>query len=298
MYTISAVEREVGLSKDVLRVWERRYGVPPPARDARGDRVYPAETVARLRLVKRLMDAGHRPGRLLSQPLAALQELAAGAAAGAVRAAPPEAAAAAESELLALVGRHDAAGLARALQQRLAQLGLARFVQDIIAPMTVRVGAEWARGCIDIHEEHLFTEASVRVLRQGIAAVPAGQGPTVLLTTVPAEPHSLGLLMVESMLALEGARCINLGTQLPVQEIVRAAQVHRANVVGLSFSAAFNARSIPGVLQQLRAALDPEVQLWAGGQAMQRVRPVEGVKSLVSLQGALAELGAAPAALS
>ena len=33
LLNISAVERETGLSKDVLRIWERRYGFPEPRRD-------------------------------------------------------------------------------------------------------------------------------------------------------------------------------------------------------------------------------------------------------------------------
>ena len=65
-FTIAAVERDVGLSKDVLRVWERRYGFPVPNRDPHGERLYPAAQVLRLRLIKRLMDQGHRPGRLLA----------------------------------------------------------------------------------------------------------------------------------------------------------------------------------------------------------------------------------------
>ena len=73
--SIAEVERDVGLSKDVLRVWERRYGFPAPERDVNGERLYPAEQLARLRLIKRLMDQGHRPGRLLSMPLEALESL-------------------------------------------------------------------------------------------------------------------------------------------------------------------------------------------------------------------------------
>src|SRR5690606_18335943 len=75
LLSIAAVEREVGLSKDVLRVWERRYGFPVPHRDARGERSYPADQVARLALIKRLMDRGLRPGRLLALPLEELQML-------------------------------------------------------------------------------------------------------------------------------------------------------------------------------------------------------------------------------
>ena len=64
--SISAVERETGLGKDTLRVWERRYGFPQPTRDNHGERVYPVEQVDRLRLLKRLIDHGYRPGRLFA----------------------------------------------------------------------------------------------------------------------------------------------------------------------------------------------------------------------------------------
>ncbi|MDQ5941447.1 MAG: MerR family transcriptional regulator, light-induced transcriptional regulator, partial [Pseudomonadota bacterium] len=62
-FTIGAVERDTGLAKDTLRVWERRYGFPQPERDANGERLYPAAQVERLRLIKRLMDQGFRPGK-------------------------------------------------------------------------------------------------------------------------------------------------------------------------------------------------------------------------------------------
>jgi DNA-binding transcriptional MerR regulator len=61
---ISAVERETGLSKDVLRMWERRYGFPRPARDDNGERQYTLAETAKLRAVKRLMDIGVRAGRV------------------------------------------------------------------------------------------------------------------------------------------------------------------------------------------------------------------------------------------
>jgi hypothetical protein len=60
--SISDVERDLGVAKETLRVWERRYGFPQPQRDANGERVYPADQVHRLTLVKRLLDQGYRPG--------------------------------------------------------------------------------------------------------------------------------------------------------------------------------------------------------------------------------------------
>lgn len=283
-FNITAVERDTGLSKDVLRMWERRYGFPAPERDANGERVYPVEQVERLRLIKRLMDQGHRPGKLIATPAEELVLLAprhtrvADAAGKMTDTGRLE-------DLLKLIKQHDAHSFVHALQQLLAREGLLSFVQDVVAPLTYLVGEAWENGHIEVFEEHLFTELTKRVLRQAVAALPPGTGsPRVLLTSAPDEQHSLGLLMVEAMLALEGAECIPLGTQMPILEISRAAEAHRADIVALSFSVAFPARQIHGLLQQLRAALPDNVALWAGGSGVLRITPPPGVHRFSSLE--------------
>ena len=288
-FSIAAVERDTGLSKDVLRMWERRYGFPVPERDANGERAYPAEQVERLRLIKRLMDQGHRPGRLIaasSEELALLvprRSLPAREEGDLVDHAGLEG-------LLTLIKQHETNGYVDALQQRLARQGLHRFVQDIVAPLTRRVGEAWEDGSFEVFEEHLFTELTKRVLRQAIAALPRGTGsPRVLLTSVPEEQHILGLLMLEALLALEGAECIPLGTQMPLLEICRAADAHRADIVALSFSVAFPPRQIAGLLQQLRELLSPAVRLWVGGAGVYRLSPPPGVDQFANLgQGLVA----------
>lgn len=289
---IAAVEREVGLSKDVLRVWERRYGFPAPLRDRNDERLYPADQVERLRMLKRLMDQGHRPGRLLARSADELQELASASAATSRSAQPSGAGDDSADALLRSLRSHDAEGLARLLRQHLVRQGLNCFVQDIVAPMAVRVGEAWADGRLQVFEEHLFTETVSRVLRHGIASFPPGLAPTVLLTTAPDESHALGLLMVESMLALHGARCVCLGTGTPVAAIARAAQVYKADVVALSFSSAFPARAVPPLLRQLRDALASGVEVWAGGAAVRRLQPVEAVQLLPELDDAVKALDA------
>jgi len=285
-FTIAAVERDVGLSKDVLRVWERRYGFPVPNRDPHGERLYPAAQVLRLRLLKRLMDLGHRPGRLMSTPVEELEALAAGS--HGVRAADADAGSHELYELFALVRHHDAAAYLQAMQQRLARQGLRQFVLDTVAPLTVQIGFAWQQGRLQVFEEHLFTESTARVLRQAIATVPGGSEPRVLLTTLPKEPHEMGLLMVEAVLSLEGAQCISLGTQMPLMEIVDAVAAHQVDVVALSFSAAFPARQTRALLEQLRAALPAPAELWAGGAGVRRLAAPDGVMCMASLDSAIA----------
>ncbi|UCB55942.1 MAG: MerR family transcriptional regulator [Thiotrichales bacterium] len=57
-YRIGAVSRLTGVSTDNLRVWERRYQTVVPARTDSGDRYYSSEDVARLKLIKKLVDSG------------------------------------------------------------------------------------------------------------------------------------------------------------------------------------------------------------------------------------------------
>lgn len=289
LFNIATVERDTGLSKDVLRVWERRYGFPSPERDAHGERLYAADQVERLRTIKRLMDLGHRPGKLIVAPPDELEAL------SRLRRAAPEPMSSVPdplSDLLDLIRQHDAPAFTQAMQQRLARQGLLHFVQDTVAPLTHSVGLAWEEGRIEVFEEHLFTELTKRLLRQAIAAVPPGPSPTVLLTSPPEEQHALGLLMVEALLALDGARSVPLGTQMPLVEMVHAAQAHRADIVALSFSAAFPARQVSGLLQQLRAALPAPVALWAGGSGVRRVSPQAGVQLLPSLEAVTTALAA------
>lgn len=285
--TIAAVERDTGLSKDTLRIWERRYGFPAPARDALGERLYGRADLHKLRMLKRLLDAGHRPGRVVTLPLDALQRLAEPLPPEGTREGPHPGDGIEAAPLLALVRAHRVGALRNRFARLLAQLGLARFTLEVIRPMNRAVGEAWYHGQLQVFEEHLYTELVQGVLRQAIAAMPepGASAARVLLTTVPGEPHGLGLLMAEAMLVLHGCRCLSLGVQTPLAEIPLAAEAHRADVVGLSFSTLMSPRSVLDVLAELRAALPPRVQLWAGGDApVLRRRAIEGVVSIAALE--------------
>ena len=286
LLSIAAVERDTGLSKDTLRVWERRYGFPTPQRDGFGERVYTFEQVEKLRIIRRLMDAGHRPGRIVAQSTEALQQLSDSSASAPQRGA--EVVAAPDlRQYVDLVRAHDVEGLRRQLSQAQLRLGLARFVTEVIAPLNTLVGDSWMRGHLEIFEEHLYTEALTVVLRNAIATVPA-PGPTarpsVLLTTFPNEPHGLGLLMAEALFLLDGCRCISLGTQTPIWDIVLAANSQRADIVALAFTAVLSPAVVTEGLAELRGKLPRTVEIWAGGAApVLHRRPTPGVMALASL---------------
>ena len=281
-FSIAAVERDTGIGKDTLRVWERRYGFPMPGRDAHDERSYPLAQVEKLRVIKRLMDQGHRPGRIVAQPLEVLHQLGRGEAQPHATNETPASQMPAHLQVyLSLLQAQDVDGLRLAWHQALSKVGLQRFVTEVAAPMTYWVGEAWAQGDLAVHQEHLFTECLSVVMRQAMAAIPqvAPSGaPKVLLTTFPQEAHGLGLLMVESLLTLQGCRCVSLGTQTPVRDIAQAAAAHQVDVVALSFSANMKPNHVVDGLAELQALLPPRVAVWAGGSASAlRRRPLDRV---------------------
>jgi MerR family transcriptional regulator, light-induced transcriptional regulator len=264
--TIAAVERDTGLGKDTLRVWERRYGFPVPERSPTGDRLYSVEQVARLRLIKRLIDLGHRPGKLIQLSAEELYKLTTVEPAGG--AAPQQRI---SEHLLTYLDMCTVARvreLRSVLAQAMLEGGLRSFVRDIAAPLVRASGDYWEHGRFTVVEEHLLSNLLQDLLRGGISSARRdveGSPPRILLTTFPQESHGLGLLMAEAIFALEGAQCVSLGVQTPIDQIARAAV--DADAVALSFSTNLHANRVREGLAQLVEALPAHVEVWCGGSS-------------------------------
>lgn len=286
--SIAAVERDTGLSKDTLRVWERRYGFPAPSRDANGERLYPQEQVDKLRLIRRLLDLGQRPARIIGSSTAELTEILETQRGKTLTPEQTER----EQALLQYVRLHRSSELVSGLHQALMKQGLQRFVAETIAPLNDAVGEAWMRGEIDVPEEHLYTEQVQNVLRSAIGAnATSGGHPRILLTTFPDEHHILGLLMAEATLVPEGASCLSLGTRTPLADIRGAAVGGGFDIVGLSFSIAYPARQAIDDLTELRATLPAPIALWAGGAAVRdKQRRLPGIRVISGLDDTVAAL--------
>jgi len=280
--SIGAVERDTGLSKDILRVWERRYGFPAPARDSNGDRVYPQPQVEKLRAIRRLIDQGLRPGKLIPKSLTQLHEIADRLG---NETDIPKGHEQTVADFLGLLAQHRVDDLRRRLAAEAGRLGLFAFLTELVATLGQAVGDAWASGRIATHEEHTYSHVLTSVLHSEIAALDVPrQPPRIVLATFPEESHVLGLLMAEALMAMEGAVCVSLGGQLPLYEIARGASANRADVVGVSFSAAYPTTQIGHGVADLRAQLPRDTELWVGGAGAARLRRTPpGVTVVTSL---------------
>jgi methanogenic corrinoid protein MtbC1 len=268
---------ETGLSPDVIRVWERRYGFPVPVRLPSGHRRYREEDLRRLRLVAEAVAEGHRPSVAVRADEAVLRRMM-------VREGSARHAGLLEP-IFQAVAALDSPGIRSRLEAARKDRGLRDFLQDIVAPLLDRVGLAWADGSLGVHHEHLLTEVLEDLLRQMRLDLPAlpPRG-SVLLATLPGERHRLGLLMVALLYAASGARVELLGTDLPVASIAHAARSLNVDRVAVSLSIQSSGEPTRRLLMDLQERLPRGCRLIIGGQGAARTRRVEGVERMAGLE--------------
>lgn len=258
-YSLGAVSRLTGLSEHVLRAWERRYGAVRPLRTPGGTRRYREADVARLRLLRGAVDAGHAIRDLAGLPDA---ELARRARLVAAEAAPP-----ALAPILAAVEALDAERVERLVGAQLAALGPARFVRQVASPLLVEVGDRWHAGRLPIACEHLASTTLRNLLGSCLRRTSASaQAPPVVFTTPPGERHDLGTLMAAVVALDGGGHPIFLGGDLPVEEVAQAAGALEAAAVAVGVCRR-DGEDLAAAIAALREALPPLVEVWVGGPA-------------------------------
>lgn len=287
--SIAAVERDTGLSKDTLRIWERRYGFPDPGRDPAGERAYPLVQVERLRVIKRLLDAGHRPGRVVPLPIEQLKTLAEQITEQPARQGEVVLDGAELRELLEVACGHDVMRLRNRLLRLLAHVGAQRFVTEVLGPLNQAISEACLRGQIEVYQQHAYAENVQVVLHKAVASIPTPddpRAPRVLLCTFSGEPQPLPLLMMEVVLTLAGCRCISLGVQTPLWDIMMAGKAYAIDAVALGFSHHLGPTQVMDGLTELRAKLPPHMAVWvAGASPVVQRRPLAGVRMLASYDG-------------
>lgn len=293
LVSVSEIERETGFGKDQLRKWRQRFGFPP-AEGAAGDKaVYSPKTVDQLLLIKRLLEAGFRPGQVVGKTVQELEKLKLDLG----LTVPVECLDESTQALIEQLKRTDLTGFSALLAQRRAGGTLLEFVRDTVTPLMIGVGEAWRRDEIDIHHEHICTSCVERLLHAEILKLqPKKRLPSVVLFALaPGEHHLLGLLMIEAALAEQGAKTINIGSDIPLNNLKLAAISCKADVLALSFSFAYPARDVLPTLLHLRRLLPLQMQIWAGGAGVAGIRKQpKGVRIISDFGEAVAALKELP----
>lgn len=284
-HPISVVAQRTGLTPDVLRVWERRYGVVSPGRGPGGQRVYSDEDIARLRLLRGATQAGRSIGQVASLGTAELARMVEEDATERPSGRPAE-----ERRefrelveaMVVLAGELDGARLDASLRRAAARFGLAQFLNGVAVPTLRRIGEEWHAGRLSPAHEHLASSVFHDIIADTLRlAAPDPAGRVIVVTTPAGERHANGALSVAALAAVSGWSVLYLGADLPAADIAGAAVAADAAVVALSLTQVDDRSRIADEVQRLRDALPPAVAVWVGGSgamAMERELAASGAE--------------------
>jgi len=317
-YPMRVVVRRTGLNASVLRAWERRYDAVVPERSDGGQRLYSEADVQRLSLLRELVDAGHtisQVAELDADTLRALvrrerriEEAGGGGSNGAdgrngssaqvgVRegTAPALRSVSAEQTLERAeeaVRNMSPRDLEIVLNRGAMALTPLRVIDEVIVPLLVTIGREWEEGYLSPATEHAATQVIRRFLGWLLETMGSQAGEPLLVVSTPSgQRHEFGALLAAVSAAGEGWDVLNLGPELPAQDIAEAAIRRGARAVALSAIFPLDDENLLPEILDLRADLPATIDLVVGGPAMarhaSRLRPAG-----VEFMGGLPELRA------
>lgn len=274
-HPIQVVSRRLGLSVDVLRVWEKRYDLVTPSRTEGGHRLYSDADIERLRLVREAMAGGRRVGglaELSDDELTALveedrrQTLAMTAEGPTER--KQDLADSFVTECLGAVHALDSGALKAAVDRAVIALPPSDFIDRVATPLMHRIGDLWYEGRLTPGHEHMASSVLRNRLNEVTEALqPENSGLRMVVSTPTGQRHEIGAVLVAATAELEGWTVTYLGPDLPAADIAHAAEQTGANIVALSITVAPTDVPLQDELRWLRRSLPKEVDLLVGGQA-------------------------------
>ncbi len=278
-YRIQYVSEKTGIPSATLRAWERRYGIPRPARTEAAYRLYSDQDIELLVRMNQLCTDGLSPAEAAQSALS--------------EAAPVEAPVKLEHDrhgglvnlMIEAVERFDPFALESAVAYAMTVASPLEMYEHVFQPVQTKIGERWHAGTLSVAQEHLATEALGRAVRaMRLLVEPPESTRLAVLACFEEEDHAFPLYGVGFRLAGWGFRTVMLGPRTPPAAIEAAVQSLRPELVGLSVTIAPPAHRAERLVASYGEACGST--LWAvGGQAAKELaRYIEKAGGIVAEQ--------------
>lgn len=270
-YPVRATARLTGLSPATLRAWEKRYGVPAPARTPSRYRLYSDADIRELRWMRARVEEGIPP-RQAARLVMERRE------AGVPLEGPPTLEAprlAADLKARCLAFDEDQA--LEVIRRAGAVMRPVEIMRTVVLVAVAEIGRDWEAGLVTVAQEHFASHLARRFgdRLMDLYRPAAGLSP-VLCACAPGEQHDLGLLAVAIELRSRGIPVVYLGADVPVDAVLASAASTSAGLAVIACTledhlAAY--ASAPEAVARLEALTGAPV-LWAG-PAAEHVRALD-----------------------
>ena len=274
-HRIHRVAKLTGLSKDVIRVWERRFGLLKPTRGANRYRNYSDEDVALLRFLKEQLDAGGSIGELSKL---GREELL-----GRARASAPHVSFVDNTfsrllrELLSTLNPFDRVIFEKRLNGAVAVVPFEEALHGILLPLQEQVGQLWHEGLVNVALEHYVTKQIQQKIFSAMNQLPVAEfGAKVVVACPPGEEHDIAALAVAYRCRVRGCRIYYLGANVPIASLANFCGKVNPDLTIMSFPLALSEVNATELVQALTHEVVPASRLAVGGHGALAMRNIFG----------------------
>jgi DNA-binding transcriptional MerR regulator len=220
---IGELSHRTGVTPELLRAWERRYGLLKPARSPGGFRLYTAADEARVGRMKAYLSQGVAAAEAARLAARVVADEGRGGSMEALR-----------TDLARALDAFDEARGHRTLDAALDLFSVDGVISDLLIPYLDDLGERWARGEVTVAQEHFASNLiRARMLALG-RSWDAGYGPRALLACPEGELHDLGLVLFGVALGRRGWRITFLGANTPLATVISVARDLRPDAIVVS----------------------------------------------------------------
>ncbi len=231
-YTIETVARLTGISSFTLRNWEKRYDFLKPKRMDNGFRTYDNSHVELLKRVFDLVRSGAKIGALADT-------IKKGRQLPEIRI--PEFSSEIFNEAQALYTallQYDKPKAEQLHNELIARVHSRNILDYLYAPLIAKIGKNWNEDSSNSAQEY-FASSFIRFKlirylenQEAPSSVPTQQ---ILLASTSGELHEPEVLLLLATLRVQGWNALYLGSGIPADDLVRAANTLRPSIVCVSF---------------------------------------------------------------
>jgi MerR family transcriptional regulator, light-induced transcriptional regulator len=270
-HRIHRVAKLTGLSKDVIRVWERRFDLLKPTRGANRYRNYSDEDVALLRYLKEQLDAGGSIGELSKL---GREELL-----GRARASAPQVSFVDNTfsrllrELLSTLDPFDRVTFEKRLNGAVAVVPFEEALHGILLPLQEQVGRLWHDGHVNIAIEHYVTKQIQQKIFSAMNQLPVAEfGAKVVVACPPGEEHDIAALAVAYRCRVRGCRVYYLGANVPIASLANLCRTVKPDLTIISFPLALSDANAAELVDNLTREVAPASRVAVGGNGALAMR--------------------------
>ena len=186
-------------------------------------------------------------------------------------------------KMLDLLINYDIDALFKTFERYSRIFGLVKFYERLLTPVMYRVGELWSKGTLDIATEHVCSNAAhtlVKIINEKVSRQihSSSEVKKILLCTPEGELHSLGCVIIESVLISKGYSVFNIAPSVPSASVISYENKLDPDLIIISITLTENLHAANRLINDILTTKAHHPPILLGGAGISSVKKIQGNK--------------------